>query len=52
MDFLMTSIGVAILLLGAAIWRFNWIYLLSNVDTNAVDETKKRGTGAVCRWFY
>ena len=41
MDFLMTFIGVAIMVLGAAIWRFNWIRLLSNVDINAVDEIKK-----------
>ena len=29
------------MLLGAGIWRFEWIHLLSNVDVNAVEPTRK-----------
>lgn len=37
----MTFIGVALMLLGTAIWRFEWVNLLSNVDVNAVEPARK-----------
>lgn len=38
---LLTFTGIALILLGAAIWRFKWIHLLSNINVKAVNITNK-----------
>ncbi|MVM41957.1 hypothetical protein GO730_37030 [Spirosoma sp. HMF3257] len=41
MNIFMFIIGLGIMLLGVAIWRFKLINILSNVDMSQVDLTKK-----------
>lgn len=41
MNVLMTVVSLGLILLGAAIWRFKLVRLLSNVDVNRVDWTRK-----------
>lgn len=43
MNIPMFILSVALMLLGAVIWRFRLIHLLSNVDMKEVDDTRKLG---------
>ncbi|MCX6216105.1 hypothetical protein [Spirosoma sp.] len=43
MNILMLCTGIGLALLGAGIWRYKATHLLSNVDSNQVDPSKKDG---------
>lgn len=41
MHVILAVVGLFVIFLGAMVWRFRWINLLSNVDINQVDHVRK-----------